>query len=81
MIFNAGLIIINIAWAVQLYQVMVKKDFTVSVLLPVLYGTGCILLITGNFIFDEITTGILNSICLALIMMLVVVLLTKKPKR
>ena len=81
MIFNAGLIIINIAWAVQLYRVMVKKDFSISVLLPVLYGTGCILLITGNFIYDEITTGILNSICLVLIIILTAVLLTSKARR
>jgi hypothetical protein len=81
MIFNAGLIIINIAWAVQLYQVMVKKDLRISPLLPALYGTGCILLITGNFIFGEITTGILNSICLGLIVILTAVLLTAKTGR
>jgi hypothetical protein len=81
MIFNAGLILINIAWAVQLYQVMVKKDLKISPLLPILYGIGCILLITGNFIYEEITTGILNSICLVLIIILIAVLLTAKTKR
>ena len=81
MIFNAGLILINIAWVVQLYLVVAKKDFKINPPFPLMYGAGCVLLVTGNFIDGEIATGVLNLICLLVVVALIAVLLTAKTSR
>jgi len=78
MIFIAGLVLIIAGWAVQLGKTFAKKERDLSLLFPALYGIGCVLLLVGNFLAKDITTGILNTICAILAAILFAVLLTWK---
>jgi hypothetical protein len=80
MIFIAGLILIIAGWAVQAYKTLAKKKRDLTPVLPALYGLGCILLLAGNFMANDIITGVLNAVCAVLATALFAVLLTwRKP--
>ena len=66
MIFTAGLILIAAGWMAQVYKTWFKKERELSPVLLPLYAIGCVLLLTGNFLAGDITTGILNSVCAVL---------------
>jgi hypothetical protein len=80
MIFIAGLALIIAGWAVQIYKTLGREERNLSLVFLALYCTGCVLLLVGNFLAKDITTGILNTICVILAAILFAVLLTgKKP--
>lgn len=73
--FIAGLVLIVAGWAVQVYRTAVRKERDVSLLFPVLYGLGCVLLFVGNFMASEMMTGTLNTICAILAAIVFIALL------
>ena len=66
MIFTAGLILIVAGWIAQVYKTWIKRERELSPVFLPLYAIGCILLLIGNFLAGDITTGILNSVCVIL---------------
>jgi hypothetical protein len=78
MIFIAGLALIIVGWAVQIYKTLGRKERNLSLVFLALYSTGCVLLLAGNFLAEDITTGILNTICVILAAILFAALLTGK---
>jgi uncharacterized membrane-anchored protein YitT (DUF2179 family) len=78
MIFIAGLVLIIAGWAIQVYKTLGRKKRDLSLVFPALYGIGCVLLLVGNFLAKDITTGILNTICAILAATLFLVLFTGK---
>lgn len=78
MIFIAGLGFIIAGLAFQVYKTLVRKERHLSLVFPALYGIGCVLLFVGNFLAEDITTGILNTACAILAAILFAALLTGK---
>ena len=78
MIFIAGLALIITGWAVQVYKTLGRKERNLSLVFLALYCTGCVLLLAGDFLAKDITTGILNIISAILAAILFAVLLTGK---
>jgi hypothetical protein len=78
MIFIAGLVLIIAGWAVQVHRTLGRKKRDFSLLFPALYGVGCVLLLAGNFLAKDITTGILNTVCAILAATIFSVLVTGK---
>ena len=78
MIFTVAGVLALVAWAAQIFKTLIKKDFTLSPILVVLYGVACVLFSIGNFLANEIMPGILNIICIVLFVFILVGLLTKK---
>jgi hypothetical protein len=76
-----GFALIFAGWGAQIYQVLLKKDRTINILLPVFYGTGCLILLIGNFIDGETINGVLNILCVLLAMALIAVLFTARNKK
>ncbi len=76
--FIAGLVLIVAGWAVQVYRTAVRKERDVSLLFPILYWLGCVLLFVGNFMANDIVTGILNTICAILAAIVFIALLAGK---
>jgi glycopeptide antibiotics resistance protein len=78
MISIAGLALIIAGWAVQVYKTLGRKERNLSLVFLALYGIGCVLLLAGNFLAKDITTGILNTISAILAAILFTTLLTGK---
>ena len=77
-IFVVGLAIIVAAWLVQLHKTLINKDRGLSMPFLLLYAIGCCLLAIGNFVDNEVTSGVLNTVCLVLAAGLLVALIVWK---
>ena len=62
MIFIIGLALIIVGWIVQVYKTLGKKNETLDPIFLLLYVIGVVLLFTGNFLEQNMLTGILNLI-------------------
>jgi len=78
MIYIVGSVLALAAWAVQVFKTLIKKDFELSPIMLVLYGAACVLFTMGDFLGNDIIPGILNIICIVLVIMILVGLLTTK---
>jgi len=78
MIFIAGLALIIAGWIAQVYKTWIKRERDLSLVLLVLYGIGCILLSTGNFLANDVTTGALNTLCVVLAAVLLIAIVIRK---
>lgn len=58
----AGLVLTVLAWIVQLYVTIFRKNTTINPVFLGLYGVGCILLAIGSFTDGSVSSGILNSL-------------------
>ncbi len=73
-----GFALIFAGWGAQIYQVLLKKDRTVNILLPVFYGIGSLLLFIDSFMGGDAITGLLNVLCGILAIILIAVLITTR---
>lgn len=80
-VFLIGLAIIIVGWILQLYKNTIKKDWGLSMYFLVLYAIGCIFLSAGNFLLNDVITGILNMICIILVAIIIITLLVRKKKK
>jgi len=78
MIFIAGLALIIVGWIAQVYKTWIKRERDLSIVLLVLYGIGCILLSTGNFLANDVITGVLNTLCVVLVAVLLIAIVIRK---
>lgn len=77
-VFLIGLAVIIVGWILQLCKSSIKKDWGFSVYFLVLYALGCIFLSAGNFLLNDVITGILNTICVILAAIIIITLLIRK---
>ncbi|MFA5628749.1 MAG: hypothetical protein WC958_00575 [Dehalococcoidales bacterium] len=73
-----GFLFIFAGWIVQIYQVISRKDKSVNLLLPIFYGAGSLLLFADSFIGGNAIAGLLNALCVILVMILFAVVFTTK---
>jgi predicted anti-sigma-YlaC factor YlaD len=78
MIFTIGLAVIVIGWIVQIYKTSVKKDRALSPVFLALYAIGCVFLSAGNFLGNDVTSGILNAFCVILSAIILITLIVQK---
>ena len=78
MIFIVGLALIIVGWIAQVYKTWSKRERELSLVLLVLYGIGCILLSTGNFLANDVITGVLNTLCVVLVAVLLIAIVIRK---
>ena len=78
MIFVIGLAMIVAGWVAQVYKTSVKKHRDLSLAFLLLYAIGCVLLLSGNFLANDISTGVLNTICVILAITLLITLIIQK---
>lgn len=58
----AGLSLTVIAWIIQLYVTVIRKDKTINPGFLGLYAVGCILLAISSFVVGNLSGGILNGL-------------------
>jgi uncharacterized membrane protein len=78
MIFLIGLALIVIGWIAQVYRTLAMKEKKLSIFLLLPYTVGCALLTSGNFLQKDVTTGVLNALCVVLGVILLIVLMSRK---
>ena len=77
MIFIVGLALIAVGWIAQVYKTWIKRERDLSPVLLVLYGIGCVLVSTGNFLANDVITGVLNTLCVVLAVVLLIAIVTR----
>ena len=80
MIFVIGLAMIIAGWVVQLYKTIINNVRELSPTFLVLYAIGVALLASGNFMGNDIRTGILNTISLAVSAVLLIAIIIHKRR-
>jgi hypothetical protein len=65
-------------WAFQLYWTVIKKDRSITPVLPALYTIGCILFGINSFILRDVTYAALDMICAILAVIVFVVIIMRK---
>lgn len=78
MLYTIALIITVIGWAFQFYQTVVKKDKSISPVLPIVYAIACILFGYNSFIAGDMTNALLDAVCAVLAAVVFIILLTRK---
>jgi len=73
-----ALIVTIIGWLFQLYQTAVKKDKTLSPVLPLAYAVACILFGVNSFTSGEMTFGILDIVCAAIAAIVFIIFIARK---
>ena len=78
MIYIIGGILALAGWAAQVYKTLIKKELKLSPILLALYGAACVLFTIGSFLDNTIFPGILNIICIVLVVIVLAGLSTIK---
>ncbi len=77
-IFTIGLILIVLGWLVQLIRTAAQKSRALSSPFLLLYAIGCILLFIGNYRANDVITGVLNTICAVIAIILLITVIARK---
>jgi hypothetical protein len=77
MYFIAGLIFITLGWIIQFYKSVIQKDKNINPYFLILYFIGVLFLVIGNFLANDILSGILNLIS-AILPLLILMTIIKK---
>ena len=78
MMYTAAIVLTVAAWAVQLHKTAIKKERTISPVLPLLYAIACVLFLTNSFMAKQVIDDTLDIICAVLAATVFVLLLTKR---
>jgi len=78
MILIIGLALTVVAWIIQLFRTVIKKDRNLSTAFIAVYAAGCVVLAVGNFWEKDITGGILNTLDVILPVAILTILITTK---
>ena len=65
-------------WAFQFYRTVIRKDRSISMVLPLAYTIACILFSINSFIVGDVVEAILDVICAVLAAGIFIVLLKRK---
>ena len=65
-------------WAFQFYQTIIRKDRSISPILPLAYTIACILFGITSFAAGDMVYGILDAICALLAAIVFIMLLIRK---
>jgi hypothetical protein len=65
-------------WLFQFYRTVIRKDRSISTVLPLAYAIACILFGINSFIIGDTLEGILDVICAVLAAVIFIVLLKRK---
>jgi hypothetical protein len=61
-----GLALVILGWVIQLHRLAVQKKPGLSPFFLLIYAAGAAVLTAGAFLVDDMTTGILNLVCIIL---------------
>lgn len=79
MIYTVALIFTVIGWGFQFYRTVIKKDKSISPVLPIVYTIACIMFAYNSFITGGMTNAILDVVC-AIFALAIFVILVKRKK-
>jgi len=76
--YMVALVFTIAGWAFQVYQTVIRKDRSISPVLPLAYTIACILFGINSFTAGDMAYGIFDAICALLAAIVFIMLLIRR---